>query len=171
RYGEAEPLYTEALQLHREVLGPHHPNTLLVQLNGVGNLAALGRDEAAVRLLAAMEPQTLIWLGSELYSSEAPGVRTHLVASQATYQDVAINLAKSSSRNHRRSRSADKSPARRTHSFWIGLKPSAITGVHVAFAVPDHAAVDRFYAAAVGAGGRDNSKPGLRPNIHPYYDG
>src|SRR5438105_1924399 len=48
--------------------------------------------------------------------------------------------------------------------FWIGLKPSAITGVHVAFAVPDRAAVDRFYAAAVGAGGRDNGKPGLRPN-------
>lgn len=49
--------------------------------------------------------------------------------------------------------------------FWIGLKPSAITGVRVAFAVPDRAAVDRFYAAAIGAGGRDNSKPGLRPTI------
>jgi catechol 2,3-dioxygenase-like lactoylglutathione lyase family enzyme len=55
--------------------------------------------------------------------------------------------------------------------FWIGLKPSAITGVHVAFAVADRAAVDRFYAAAVGAGGRDNGKPGLRPNYHPYYYG
>ena len=55
--------------------------------------------------------------------------------------------------------------------FWIGLKPSAITGVHVAFAVEDRAAVDRFYAAAVGAGGRDNGKPGLRPNYHPYYYG
>ena len=55
--------------------------------------------------------------------------------------------------------------------FWIGLKPSALTGVHVAFAVADRAAVDRFYAAAVGAGGRDNSKPGLRPNYHPYYYG
>jgi catechol 2,3-dioxygenase-like lactoylglutathione lyase family enzyme len=55
--------------------------------------------------------------------------------------------------------------------FWIGLKPSAITGVHVAFAVPDRAAVDRFYAAAVGAGGRDNGKPGVRPNYHPYYYG
>ena len=52
--------------------------------------------------------------------------------------------------------------------FRIGLKPSAITGVHVAFAVPDRAAVDRFYAAAVGAGGRDNGKPGLRP-YRPYY--
>ena len=55
--------------------------------------------------------------------------------------------------------------------FWIGLKPSAITGVHVAFAVPDRAAVDRFYVAAVGAGGRDNGKPGLRTNYHPHYYG
>ena len=55
--------------------------------------------------------------------------------------------------------------------FWIGLKPSAITGVHVAFAVPDRAAVDRFYAAALDAGGCDNGKPGLRPNYHPYYYG
>jgi hypothetical protein len=55
--------------------------------------------------------------------------------------------------------------------FWIGLKPSAITGVHMAFAVPDRAAVDRFYAAAAGAGGRDKGKPGLRPNCHPYYYG
>jgi catechol 2,3-dioxygenase-like lactoylglutathione lyase family enzyme len=55
--------------------------------------------------------------------------------------------------------------------FWIGLKPPATTGVHVAFAVPDRAAVDRLYAAAVGAGGRDNGKPGLRPNYHPYYYG
>jgi catechol 2,3-dioxygenase-like lactoylglutathione lyase family enzyme len=55
--------------------------------------------------------------------------------------------------------------------FWIGLKPSAITGVRVAFAVPDRAAVDRFYAAAIGAGGRDNSKPGLRPNYHPSATG
>jgi catechol 2,3-dioxygenase-like lactoylglutathione lyase family enzyme len=47
--------------------------------------------------------------------------------------------------------------------FWIGLKPSTITGVYVAFAVPDR-------AAAIGAGGRDNGKPGLRP-YHPYYYG
>jgi predicted lactoylglutathione lyase len=41
----------------------------------------------------------------------------------------------------------------------------------VTFAVPNRAAVDRFYAAAVGAGRRDNGKPGLRPNYHPYYYG
>jgi catechol 2,3-dioxygenase-like lactoylglutathione lyase family enzyme len=55
--------------------------------------------------------------------------------------------------------------------FWIAPKSLAITGVHVAFAVQDRAAVDRFYAAAVGAGGRDNGKPGLRPNYHPNYYG
>jgi len=55
--------------------------------------------------------------------------------------------------------------------FWIGSKPSAITGVHVAFAVPDRTAVDRFYAAAVAAGGRGNGKPGLRPNYHQHYYG
>jgi catechol 2,3-dioxygenase-like lactoylglutathione lyase family enzyme len=55
--------------------------------------------------------------------------------------------------------------------FWIAPKSLAITGVHVAFAVQDRAAVDRFYSAAVGAGGRDNGKPGLRPNYHPYYYG
>jgi hypothetical protein len=41
----------------------------------------------------------------------------------------------------------------------------------LAFAVPDRAAVDRLYAAAVGAGGRDNGKPGLRPNYHPRCHG
>jgi CHAT domain-containing protein/Tfp pilus assembly protein PilF len=93
RYREAEPLYSETLQISREVLGPRHPKTLLFQMNGVASLAGLGRDEAAVRQLAAMEPHLLIWLGSELYSSESPGVRMHLVASQADYQDVAISLA------------------------------------------------------------------------------
>src|SRR5262249_23478769 len=93
RYEEAAPLLAEGLQLGRKKLRPHHPNTLLVQLNGAVNLAALGRDESAVRQLAPMEPQLLTWLGSELYTSEAPGVRIRLVASQVTYQNVAINLA------------------------------------------------------------------------------
>ena len=47
--------------------------------------------------------------------------------------------------------------------FWIGLKLSAITGVRVAFAVPDRAAVDRFYAAAVGAGGATTASQGFGP--------
>jgi catechol 2,3-dioxygenase-like lactoylglutathione lyase family enzyme len=55
--------------------------------------------------------------------------------------------------------------------FWIGHKTGEISGMHVAFAVPDRAAVDRFHAAAIGAGGRDNGKPGLRPHYHPSYYG
>jgi catechol 2,3-dioxygenase-like lactoylglutathione lyase family enzyme len=52
-----------------------------------------------------------------------------------------------------------------------GSRSSKLFLFTVAFAVPDRAAVDRFYASAVGAGGRDNGKPGLRPNYHPYYYG
>ncbi len=38
-------------------------------------------------------------------------------------------------------------------------------------AVRDRAAVDRFHAVALEAGGRDNGKPGLRPHYHPDYYG
>lgn len=45
------------------------------------------------------------------------------------------------------------------------------TRVHLAFQTPDRAMVDRFYAAAIAAGGRDNGKPGER-GYHPgYYAG
>ena len=54
--------------------------------------------------------------------------------------------------------------------FWIGVKQAA-TGMHVAFAVADRATVDRFHAAALAAGGRDNGVPGLRPHYHERYYG
>ena len=41
--------------------------------------------------------------------------------------------------------------------------------IHVAFAAPDRETVDRFYAAALAAGGRDNGAPGERPHYHPGY--
>jgi len=50
--------------------------------------------------------------------------------------------------------------------FWIGVKPAGITGVHVAFAAADRATVDRFYAAALAAGGRDNGAFVLDPDGH-----
>jgi catechol 2,3-dioxygenase-like lactoylglutathione lyase family enzyme len=34
---------------------------------------------------------------------------------------------------------------------------------------PDLATVDRFYDAALAAGGRDNGGPGLRPQYHAGY--
>lgn len=55
--------------------------------------------------------------------------------------------------------------------FWIGQKKEAIAGTHVAFAVGDRAAVERFHAAALARGGRDNGGPGLRPHYHPDYYG
>lgn len=43
--------------------------------------------------------------------------------------------------------------------------------VHVAFASADRSTVDAFYRAAMSAGVRDNSAPGLRPDYHPTYYG
>jgi catechol 2,3-dioxygenase-like lactoylglutathione lyase family enzyme len=55
--------------------------------------------------------------------------------------------------------------------FWIGRKGVAQTGAHVAFIAPDRETVDRFYQAALAAGGRDNGPPGLRPHYDPDYYG
>ena len=52
--------------------------------------------------------------------------------------------------------------------FWIGQQ-GAVIGTHVAFAVGDRVAVERFHVAALAAGGRDNGGPGLRPRYHPSY--
>jgi catechol 2,3-dioxygenase-like lactoylglutathione lyase family enzyme len=42
-------------------------------------------------------------------------------------------------------------------------------GTHVAFRANDRGAVDRFHAAGLGAGGRDNGGPGLRADYSPTY--
>jgi len=55
--------------------------------------------------------------------------------------------------------------------FWIAAGHAPQTGVHVAFAAADRAAVDAFYAAALTAGGRDNGAPGPRPMYHEHYYG
>jgi catechol 2,3-dioxygenase-like lactoylglutathione lyase family enzyme len=54
--------------------------------------------------------------------------------------------------------------------FWLGAEESS-GKVHVAFLADDRKTVDAFYKAAIAAGGRDNGKPGLRPNYHPDYYG
>jgi catechol 2,3-dioxygenase-like lactoylglutathione lyase family enzyme len=46
---------------------------------------------------------------------------------------------------------------------------AAHTGLHVAFVAPDRAAVDRFHAAGLDSGGRDNGAPGLRVEYAPNY--
>lgn len=53
--------------------------------------------------------------------------------------------------------------------FWIGDNERTGEGIHVAFDAASHDAVDRFYEAAIAAGGRDNGKPGPRPHYGPHY--
>jgi len=53
--------------------------------------------------------------------------------------------------------------------FWIGDGDEVGTGVHVAFQADRREQVDRFHAAALKAGGRDNGVPGLRPHYGPNY--
>jgi catechol 2,3-dioxygenase-like lactoylglutathione lyase family enzyme len=55
--------------------------------------------------------------------------------------------------------------------FWIGQRVGVQTSAHIAFFAPDRAVVDRFYAEAMAAGGRDNGAPGLRPRYHAHYYG
>jgi catechol 2,3-dioxygenase-like lactoylglutathione lyase family enzyme len=52
----------------------------------------------------------------------------------------------------------------------LGISPGEPSGpIHLAFAAPDRETVDRFYEAALAAGGRDNGAPGERPHYHPGY--
>ena len=63
--------------------------------------------------------------------------------------------------------------------FWsdelfVSSEAMATTGpshVHLAFQAADRAAVERFHAAALAAGGRDHGKPGERAQYHPGYYG
>lgn len=55
--------------------------------------------------------------------------------------------------------------------FWIHQADPVRPPVHVAFASGDRATVDRFWKAALAAGGRDNGAPGLRQHYHPNYYG
>jgi catechol 2,3-dioxygenase-like lactoylglutathione lyase family enzyme len=43
------------------------------------------------------------------------------------------------------------------------------SGLHFCFEAPSRAAVDAFHAAALGAGGGDNGKPGLRLDYSATY--
>jgi catechol 2,3-dioxygenase-like lactoylglutathione lyase family enzyme len=53
--------------------------------------------------------------------------------------------------------------------FWIGQGDPNAPPIHVAFRAETRAIVDRFYKAAMAAGGRDNGPPGLRPHYHENY--
>ena len=53
--------------------------------------------------------------------------------------------------------------------FWLSRDRRAGGGGHYAFRVDHREEVDAFYGAALGAGGKDNGKPGLRPDYGPSY--
>ena len=58
--------------------------------------------------------------------------------------------------------------------FWLNEVAAPVpanpeSGLHFCFAAPTRASVDAFHAAALGAGGRDNGAPGLRPDYGPNY--
>jgi catechol 2,3-dioxygenase-like lactoylglutathione lyase family enzyme len=55
--------------------------------------------------------------------------------------------------------------------FWIGTGDGHGGSMHIAITAAARAEVDKFYAAAIAAGGRDNGAPGLRPHYHPNYYG
>jgi catechol 2,3-dioxygenase-like lactoylglutathione lyase family enzyme len=54
--------------------------------------------------------------------------------------------------------------------FWIAEgKKKTRPHVHIAFGAASRKAVDKFYKAAIKAGGTDNGKAGVRLDYHPTY--
>jgi len=53
--------------------------------------------------------------------------------------------------------------------LWLHADGKPGGGAHVAFRAAERQAVDRFYAAGLKAGGRDNGKPGVRTDYSPAY--
>jgi catechol 2,3-dioxygenase-like lactoylglutathione lyase family enzyme len=54
-------------------------------------------------------------------------------------------------------------------ALWLYRASRNGSDAHIAFRAPDRNAVDRFHAAGLKAGGRDNGKPGLRADYGPTY--
>jgi len=55
-------------------------------------------------------------------------------------------------------------------ALWLYLhKGPAGPGTHIAFKAPDHAAIKKFHAAGLKAGGKDNGAAGPRADYSPTY--
>ena len=59
-------------------------------------------------------------------------------------------------------------------AFWISRVERPVpadpgSGLHFCFAAPTRQSVEAFHAAALRSGGRDNGKPGLRPDYDATY--
>ena len=83
-----------------------------------------------------------------------------LEASKRFYRAVLEALGLALSRESERAFVADE--------LYVSDEGEPTSGVHIAFQATDHDAVQRFYDAALAAGGRDNGRPGDR-DYHPGY--
>ena len=55
-------------------------------------------------------------------------------------------------------------------ALWLYLHKGATgPGTHIAFRATDHAAIKKFHAAGLKAGGKDNGAPGPRADYSPTY--
>ena len=59
-------------------------------------------------------------------------------------------------------------------AFWLLQTTQPVpanpkSGLHICFVAPSRAAVDAFHAAALAGGGKDNGKPGVRPDYDANY--
>jgi len=55
--------------------------------------------------------------------------------------------------------------------LWLYQGGRSQVPIHIAFQVNTRSLVDAFYQAAIAAGGKDNGKPGIRPQYNPNYYG
>ena len=55
--------------------------------------------------------------------------------------------------------------------FWLNEGGEQNPKLHFAFSASSRSQVDKFYQAALEAGGEDNGAPGLRPHYHEHYYG
>lgn len=56
-------------------------------------------------------------------------------------------------------------------SFWVIESKEKHSPRHVAFSANSRIDVEGFHSKALGNGGKDNGKPGIRPMYHEHYFG
>jgi catechol 2,3-dioxygenase-like lactoylglutathione lyase family enzyme len=54
-------------------------------------------------------------------------------------------------------------------ALWLQVGKATASGVHVALRAKNRRAVEQFHAQGLRAGGRDNGRPGLRPEYSQNY--
>jgi catechol 2,3-dioxygenase-like lactoylglutathione lyase family enzyme len=59
--------------------------------------------------------------------------------------------------------------SKKENIFWLSRDAKATGGGHYALRVDQREEVDAFHAAALAAGGKDNGKPGRRPDYGRNY--